>query len=154
MCSTLVKAPLRPKHVRSCYKQFTKETQKAEKVSNNCALNSIGTPVELVIETNTEVMMLDPANRTNVIRQCSIELFEEFVLHPDEQMGCFAFSTNVPGVSNVNHHHKIHCFTMPLNLKDNIVSAFGELGYNKKRQNGFTGSPLSRRAVNDGGNLV
>ena len=144
LCSSLVKAPLRPKHVRGCYKQFLKEMQKAEKVSNNCALNTIGTPVELVIETNSEVMMLDPANRSNVIRQCSIELFEEFVLHPDQQMGCFAFSTNVPGASNANHH-KIHCFTMPLNLKDNIVSAFAELRYNKKKQNGFNGSPLSRR---------
>lgn len=152
LCSSLVKAPLRPKHIRSCYKQFSKEVQKAEKVSNNCALNTIGTPVELVIETNSEVMMLDPANRTNVIRQCSIELFEEFVLHPDEQMGCFAFSTNVPGVSNTNHH-KIHCFTMPLNLKENIVSAFAELRYNKKRQDGFNGSPLSRR-MSEGGHLV
>ena len=145
LCSSLVKAPLRPKHVRECYKQFTKETLKAEKVSHNCRLNTIGSPVELVIVTDAEVIMLDAVNRNNVIRQSSIELYEDCVMHPDPTMGCFAFSTRLPSPiksdtkqqqqqQQQQHHHKIHLFTMPLHLKDNIVSSFAEFSYNKKRQ--------------------
>ncbi|XP_066922508.1 uncharacterized protein [Clytia hemisphaerica] len=136
LCSTLVKAPLRPKHVQECYKQFLKEKKKSEKISNNCGQKTIGTPVELVLTTDTEIIMLDPSDRTNVIRQFPINIYEKCVMHPEENMGCFAFSTNIPGNQQQpgqKLHHKIHLFTMVLEMKSRIITAFDELAINRNK---------------------
>ena len=106
--------------------------QKAEKVSNNCGLKTIGSPVDLVVITDTEIIMLDSSDRSNVIRQYSIDLYEKCVMHPDENLGCFAFSTSIPG-NQQKSQHKIHLFTMAVHLKDEIMKSFAEHEQNKNR---------------------
>ena len=74
LVSTNVKRPLRPKHVRECYKQYTKAMQKAEKVSNNNVLSTLGITIELVIDTDNKIAMLDPKDPSKIIREWSIDL--------------------------------------------------------------------------------
>lgn len=133
ICSTVVNPPLRPKHVRDCYKQFTKEMSKAGKHSHNNRLKTIGSAVKLKIDTNQEITMLDPNDENTVIRNFPVEMFDKFIFHPDPTMGCFAFSTTVPE----NIKHKCHLFVVPNDVRDSLTDVFCRIDRLKDQKNQF-----------------
>ena len=91
VCSVVTNAPLKPKHVKESYKQYLKEISKTEKVSfNNINKNKIGGAVSLQVITNESVSMLDPNRSDFIIRSFELDVFDTFMLHPEEQ-SCFAF---------------------------------------------------------------
>lgn len=120
ICSTVVNPPLRPKHVRECYKQFNKEMSKAGKLSHNNGLKTIGSAVKLKIDTGNQIAILDPNDENTVIRNFSVDIFDKCMFHPDANMGCFAFSTTVPE----NTKHKCHLFVMPNDLRKALGDVF------------------------------
>jgi len=102
--------------------------QKAEKASNNNGLSTVGIPIELVVATDSEVVMLDPKDPSSVIRQWGIDLYEKCV--PESSIGCFAFSSRVPGKLK---EQRIHLFTLPLAQHNDVIKAFRELEENKRK---------------------
>lgn len=119
LCSTVVKPPLKSKHVEKCLKQYQKEVGKKQKAGDVC---SLGSKLLLRITTDEGITLLDVRNPQSFRRHFPISTIDTFVVHP-ENPDCFAFSTTVPG----DEQHKYHLFYKSRESVESVKEAFEHL---------------------------